>query len=112
MPDGSTQPIHGNKDWARLAAMSEEEIEANALSDPDNAPLTEEELAHMRGMGELRRIRRRLNLPQEEFAGQFQIPLGTLRDWEQGRKTPDSAASAFLRVIAFDPDTVRRALAS
>lgn len=34
-------------DWARLDAMTEEEIEANALSDPDNPPLTDEQLANM-----------------------------------------------------------------
>jgi hypothetical protein len=33
-------------------------------------------------------IRRALDLSQEEFAERFRIPLGTLRDWEQGRKDP------------------------
>jgi hypothetical protein len=47
-PDGSTKPIESRTDWARLEAMTEEEIEANALADPDNPPLTEEELARMR----------------------------------------------------------------
>ena len=40
---------------------------------------------------------------QEEFAAQFLIPIGTLRDWEQGRKEPDAAAKAYLRVIASAP---------
>jgi DNA-binding transcriptional regulator YiaG len=44
-------------------------------------------------------IRRALGLSQEEFAARFQFPLGTLRDWEQGRKEPDTAARAYLRVI-------------
>jgi putative transcriptional regulator len=35
-------------DWARIDAMTEEELTANALSDPDNPPLTEEELAGIR----------------------------------------------------------------
>ena len=48
LPDGSTQPFEDRTDWARLEAMTEEEIEANALSDPDNPPLTDEELARMR----------------------------------------------------------------
>jgi hypothetical protein len=50
MPDGSTRPYVSptKTDWARLASMTEEEIEANALSDPDNPPMTEEELARMR----------------------------------------------------------------
>ena len=45
-------------------------------------------------------IRRAFDLSQEEFAAQFHIPIGTLRDWEQGRKEPDAAAKAYLRVIA------------
>jgi putative transcriptional regulator len=55
-------------------------------------------------------IRRALKLSQEDFAEAFQIPIGTLRDWEQGRKEPDAAARAYLRVIAREPETVRRAL--
>ncbi len=35
-------------DWAKLDAMTDEEIEAAALADPDNPPLTDEELAQMR----------------------------------------------------------------
>ena len=37
--------VHSHTDWDRLAAMTEEEIEANALSDPDNPPLTDRQLA-------------------------------------------------------------------
>ena len=48
--------------------MTEEEIEANALSDPDNPPLTDEELARMRPVPNPRRIRERLKLTQEQFA--------------------------------------------
>jgi putative transcriptional regulator len=112
MPDGSTRPIHGNTDWARIDAMTEEEIEANALSDPDNPPLTDEELSRMRRAPHPRRIRTQLHLTQEQFAEQFQIPLGTLRDWEQGLKYPDSAARALLRVIEHNPQAVIDALAS
>jgi putative transcriptional regulator len=55
-------------------------------------------------------IRRALGITQEEFAAQFQIPLGTLRDWEQGAKEPERAARAYLRLIAQDPKAIRRAL--
>ena len=37
-------------------------------------------------------------------------PIGTLRDWEQGRVEPDQAARAYLTVIAREPETVREAL--
>jgi putative transcriptional regulator len=55
-------------------------------------------------------IRRALSLTQEEFATRFGIPLGTLRDWEQGRSEPDQTTRAYLRVIASDPEGVLRAL--
>ena len=111
LPDGSTRPLPDRTDWARLEAMTEEEIEANALSDPDNPPLTAEELARMRRVPDPRRIRERLKLTQEQFAEKFEIPLGTLRDWEQGVSLPDRAARTLLRVIEQDPEAVINALA-
>jgi putative transcriptional regulator len=112
MPDGSTRPYINpvKTDWARLEAMTEEEIEANALADPDNPPLTPEELARMRVVPHPRRIRERLKLTQEAFSERFEIPLGTLRDWEQGVSYPDKAARTLLRVIEQDPEGVARAL--
>jgi hypothetical protein len=44
-----------------------------------------------------------LALTPEEFAERYHVPLGTLRDWEQGRSEPDQAAKAYLNVIARDP---------
>ena len=45
-----------------------------------------------------------------EFAERYRIPLGTLRDWEQGRTEPDQPARAYLILIARDPDYVYRTL--
>jgi len=56
-------------------------------------------------------IRRALRLSQQDFAAHYRIPIGTLRDWEQGRKEPDAAAKAYLDVIASEPEMVRKALA-
>lgn len=113
LPDGSTIPYVDSPgtDWARLEAMTEEEIEANALSDPDNPPMTPEELARMRHVPQPRRIRERLGLTQEQFAERFEIPLGTLRDWEQRVSEPDRSARTLLRVIEQDPEAVVNALA-
>ncbi len=110
LPDGSTRPLEDRTDWARLAVMTEEEIEANALADLDNPPLTDEELARMRRVPQPKEIRQRLKLTQEQFAERFEIPLGTLRDWEQGVCYPDQAARTLLRVIEQDPEAVARAL--
>jgi putative transcriptional regulator len=55
-------------------------------------------------------IREALKLTQEEFAARYRIPLGTLRDWEQSRKTPDQTAQAYLIVVASAPEVVAKAL--
>lgn len=47
----------------------------------------------------------------KEYVPTYHIPIGTLRDWEQGRCEPDQPARAFLAVIAHDPEGVKRALA-
>ena len=100
------------QDWSRFDAMTEDERHAAAISDQDAQPLTPEDFRRMRRTPRVKIIRRALGLSQEEFAARFHIPLGTLRDWEQGRKEPDAAARAFLVVIAREPETVTRALAA
>src|SRR5215216_6710802 len=97
----------GKTDWKRVAALSGEQALQNALADSDNPPLTDDQLARLRRVPDPQAIRQRLGLTQREFAQQFQIALGTLRDWEQGARRPDSAARAYLRVIAAAPDAVR-----
>src|SRR6266536_3097680 len=44
-------------------------------------------------------VRKKLGLSQSEFAGQFRINLRSLQDWEQGRREPESAVRAYLKVI-------------
>jgi putative transcriptional regulator len=95
-------------DW-RADAMAEEQIHAAALADPDAEPLTPKRLAAMRPTPQVRVIRRALGLSQKEFATRFHIPLGTLPDWEQGRKDPNTAARAYLRVIGHNPTAVSQA---
>jgi putative transcriptional regulator len=97
-------------DWSRVDAKTDAEIHAPALADPDAQPLTPERLAGMQQTPRLKIIRRALGLTQEEFARRFQIPLGTLRDWEQGAAQPDQTARAYLRAIAGDAAAVQRAL--
>lgn len=90
--------------------MTPEEIEAAALSDPDAQPFTAAQLARMKHTPRAKLIRRALRLTQAEFAERFRIPLGTLRDWEQGAAEPDQAARAYLTVIAHNPEAVAEAL--
>ncbi len=77
-------------DWRRADVMTDEDIHAAAIADLDAQPLTPERLKHMKRTPQVKVIRRALGLSQEEFAARFHIPIGTLRDWEQGRKEPDA----------------------
>lgn len=103
-------PDMSPEDWSRFDAMTDAERHAAALADPDAQPLTDADMARMKRIPRVQIIRRALRLSQEEFSRRFRIPLGTLRDWEQGRKEPDAAARAYLVVIARNPEAVREAL--
>jgi putative transcriptional regulator len=99
-------------DWAAFDALTEEEIMTAALADPDAQPLTEEQLSRMRRVSFAKHVRFKLGLSQDEFARRFGIPIGTLRDWEQHRTEPDTAALSYLKVIKANPKAVTKALAA
>ena len=90
--------------------MGRRAIEKAARADRDAQPLTEADLKRMNRTPQAKIIRRALALTQEEFAARYHIPLGTLRDWEQGRADPDQPTRAYLTLIARDPDRVNRML--
>ena len=96
--------------WRELREMSDEEVVARALADPDAQPLPEGWLETAKRVPRVKTIRRALGMTQEGFAERYMIPLGTLRDWEQGRKAPERTAQILLRVIEREPAAVERAL--
>lgn len=112
MSDAGTMTKTAKHDWKRFDAMTDAQVHAAALADPDAQPLPDADMAQMRRVPRTRTLRRALGLTQEEFAARYQIPLGTLRDWEQGRTEPDQPARAYLKAIAGDPAAVQRALCS
>jgi putative transcriptional regulator len=63
------------------------------------------------GTLEVRDLRRRAQLTQQEFASRLGVPVETIRNWEQGKRAPRGPARALLAVIAHAPDTVFAALA-
>lgn len=98
--------------WARFDAMTPSQRKSSAANDPDAQPITAKNQARLKQTPQVKVGRRALGLSQEEFASRFRIPLGTLRDWEQGRKDPDAAAKAYLSVIAREPAAVAAAVRS
>lgn len=103
-----TDRPRGKTDWALIRSMTDEEITAAALSDPDALPMTEEQLARAKRVNIVKGIRQRVGMTQAEFAAAFQLPLATVRDWEQERSRPDAPARALLNAIARDPEVMRR----
>jgi putative transcriptional regulator len=63
------------------------------------------------GPVEVRDLRRRAHLTQQEFAAKLGVPVETIRNWEQGKRMPRGPARALLTVIAHAPEAVFAALA-
>ena len=105
-------------DLAILADVTDAEIDAQIVGDPDTAPIfTAEEFARARRVTpvndpqDIKALRGRLGLTQEQFAGRFGFSVETIRNYEQGHRQPTGPARVLLRVIASEPDAVTRALA-
>jgi putative transcriptional regulator len=59
---------------------------------------------------DVKAIRKRLDMTQEEFAGRFGFSVNTLRHWEQGSRRPEGPTRAYLLVIERAPKAVQKAL--
>ena len=57
-----------------------------------------------------RRVRQRLGLTQQELSQRIDVSLETIRNWEQGKRSPTGAAKALLRVLDRAPEAALRAL--
>jgi putative transcriptional regulator len=95
-----------------MRRMTEAQVSAAANADPDTHPMTAEQLRKAKRVPCVKTLRRALGFTQEEFAAHYHIPIGMLRDWEQGRTEPDQPTRAYLKVIARDPEQVQRILST
>jgi putative transcriptional regulator len=92
----------GRVDVARLDATTDQDIEAQAAMDDDAA---------MQDMAKFtRRVRRRLGLSQMDFSQRIDVPVDTIRNWEQGKRSPAGAAKALLKVLDRMPEAALAAL--
>jgi putative transcriptional regulator len=60
---------------------------------------------------DLKALRLRIGRTQGEFSKDFKLPIGTLRDWEQHRREPDTGSKVYLSMIEADPEGVKKILA-
>jgi len=83
--------------------------EALAISKGEHSPTTYK--VHIPESINVKVIRENMGLSQSSFANRFGLSIYALRNWEQGKRQPDLAARAYLKVIAKEPDIVIRVLA-
>src|SRR4051812_6275952 len=81
------------------------------LRDGREFPLAPATAAAETPLPAVRELRRRARLTQMEFAARLGVPVETIRNWEQGKRSPRGPARALLAVIAHAPETVFAALA-
>jgi putative transcriptional regulator len=99
--------IESGEVHVRLPAV---DIAANVVRELELAGIRALRLADAMNVGEtLRQMRARLGLTQEQFALRFGFDLDALQNWEQGRRKPDRAILAYIRVILRDPEGAARA---
>lgn len=69
-------------------------------------------VVHVPAKIDVKAIREKSRMSQEEFARHYGFSKRSLEQWEQGRRVPTGASRAFLAVIAREPAAVHRALAA
>jgi putative transcriptional regulator len=87
-----------------LQAAKEARTIARGEADPSTYKV------HVPAEIDVKAIRQGLKMTQAEFSARYGFPLGTLRDWEQGKGKPDTSARVLLLVISKEPEAVERAL--
>lgn len=116
----------GRVDRTKLAATTEEDIRRHQIEDGEDpdAPLPAYQVEPNYGSTEavvrpkvsqadpdVRAIRERLRMSQDAFARLIDVPVATVRNWEQRRTGIAPAARTLLRILEREPDAALRALA-
>lgn len=115
LDDGKFVPYEGKRmseaDWERVRNFTEEEIVAAANSDIDNPIMNREDLNNLRPIfPDVKNIRKKLGMTQQQFADSFLLSIASVRDWEQGRSNPDNAARSLLIIVDRLPKQSMKAL--
>jgi putative transcriptional regulator len=92
-------------DWAKIDAMTDEDIARQIADNPDAAPDMAPEF-------DVFAIRKACGMSQAEFAATYGFSVRTLHGWERGAKKPSGAARTLLRAIKADPEGLRKAVAA
>ena len=92
----------GRFDASHVDATTEADVARHAAADDAAAAQDAAQFA--------RQVRHRLGLSQAEFAQRIDVSLETIRNWEQGKRSPTGAAKALLRLLDKAPQLALQAL--
>lgn len=92
----------GRIDKRKVDATTEADVTRHASQD--------EALAMQDAARFARRVRKRLGFSQAQFAERIDVSLDTIRNWEQGKRSPTGAAKALLKVLEKAPEVALAAL--
>ncbi|WP_417251447.1 helix-turn-helix domain-containing protein [Castellaniella sp.] len=101
-PKGHASLTAGRIDRQRVDATTEDDIARQHMADETAATQDAARFA--------RRVRERLGLSQAQFSQQVGVSLDTIRNWEQGKRSPTGAAKALLTILDRAPETALMAL--
>lgn len=92
-------PGGGRANFAKIDATTDEEITRQKAE--DDMETVQDTALH------IRKLRKSLFLTQEEFSKRINVPLATLRNWEQGKRRPAGSARALLKILSRSPEAMR-----
>lgn len=92
----------GRIDATRVDATTDADIARHTAADARQAVQEAAQFA--------RQVRKRLGLSQAAFAQRIEVPVETIRNWEQGKRRPTGAAKALLRLLDKAPELALQAL--
>jgi putative transcriptional regulator len=100
--DGKPDLPRGRVNMDKIDATTEHDIALQQNSDDAEALMDAAKFA--------RRVRRRIGLTQSEFSQRIDVSIETIRNWEQGKRSPTGAAKALLKVLDRSPELALIAL--
>ena len=93
----------GRVNLAKVDGTTEDDIKRQQKEDDADAMKDAAKFA--------KRVRERLGMTQQEFSTQIEVPIETIRNWEQGKRRPTGAAKTLLKLLDRAPDAAMAALA-
>lgn len=99
-----------NKSSFPAGRIDTKKVDATRDSDISRQILEDDAASMLDAAKYARRVRKKLGLSQSELSKRIEVPLDTIRNWEQGKRCPTGAAKSLLKILDNAPEMALRAL--